>query len=188
MRMHWTKQGAATGKVFRLHPLKLVGLIFSLIGLLFAVIGGAFICASHDVLPQVFTAEVWLGDPPDELALPIIGVVFAAMGLFFLLIGGIMLLIPRRQQRLREELEQYGARVTGAVTDITVDRTYTVNGRHPLHIIVTATHPYTGETKALRSGPIWETSLSTGDVLDVLFDPQDEKKYIILMPEDPPAD
>lgn len=182
-KVHWSRKGAAQGKAFTVHPLKILGIIFSCIGLGFAVLGGIFMAVSADVLPQVFTSAAWGNDTPDELALPIVGVVFAALGLIFLLTGVVMLLLLRRQSNLREELERYGTRVQGMVSDIRIDRTYQVNGRSPLRIHVSAVHPVSGETVTVRSGPVWETALSTGDPADVLFDPMDEKKRIVVLPE-----
>lgn len=166
----------------RVQPLFLVGLIFALIGLVFAVMGGIFMAVSSDLLPQVFTAEVWLGETPDELALPIVGFVFAAIGGLFAIMGGVMLLITRRQRRLHEELLRFGTRVTGTVTDIRADHTVRVNGRSPLRLSVQAQHPYTGEMKELRGPLVWDTALSTGDAVEVLFDPQDEKRYAVELP------
>lgn len=185
MRVHWIRIGNASSRPIHMHPLKLIGVIFTCLGLIFTVLGVAFIACTLSFLPQVFTADVWLNDTPDELALPICGVVFGAIGLLFLVAGLIMLLIMWRQQKLRRELEQYGVRVTGMVTDITVDRAYEVNGRHPLRVLVQAGHPFTHEEQTLRSGPVWETTLSPGDPVDVLFDPQDEKKHVILLDQQP---
>lgn len=173
----------ASRRMHAVHPLKLLGVIFSSFGLLFAVLGVIFLTITPELLPQVFTADVWLNEAPDELALPLCGVVFGAIGLLFLIVGAIMLLVLRRQRRLREELEQYGTRVTGMVSDVIVDRTYRVNGRHPLRVVVTARQPGTDAERTLRSGPVWETHLSPGDVVDVLFDPMNEKHYVILLPE-----
>jgi len=181
MRRYRMVRMAGGSRPVRMHPLKLLGMIFGGIGLLFAALGCVFLAVSAELLPQVFTPEVWLGDTPDELALPVIGVVFGAMGLVFLLVGGVMLLILRRQKRLREELEQYGTRVTGAVADIRVDRIYQVNGHSPLRVFVSVRHPFTNEELTLRSGPVWNTALTTGDPVEVLFDPMDEKKHLVLL-------
>ncbi|MBQ2953049.1 MAG: hypothetical protein IJE07_05775 [Clostridia bacterium] len=165
------------------HPLGTVGIVFGGIGLIFTLLGATFAAANAELLPQVFTAAAWGNDTPDELALPIIGVIFAGMGLLFLLIGVAMLLILRRQRLLRQELERYGIRVTGTVTDIVPDRTCRVNGRSPLRVLVTVTHPTTGEAITVRSGPVWETTLSSGDTAEVLFDPMDEKKHVVVLSE-----
>lgn len=180
-KVHWMHHGPTEGKVFRTHPLKLLGIIFLCIGLLFVLLGGVFMIMSHELLPQVFTAAAWGNDTPDELALPIVGVVFCSIGAFFTVTGGTMLLLLRRQRLQREELERYGIRVTGTVTDIRIDRTYQVNHRSPLRVYVTAAHPSTGEMVTVRSGPVWETSLSTGDAVEVLFDPMNEKTRVVVL-------
>lgn len=180
-KVHCSNPDSSHGPAFRVHPLQLLGVIFLCIGLFFALLGGAFMLASHDVLPQVFTSAAWGNDTPDELALPIVGVVFCAIGLVFTLTGGTMLLIRRRQRLLREELERYGTRVTGTVTDIRIDRTYQVNGRSPLRIYVAAPHPATGETVTVRSDAVWETTLSPGDAAQVLFDPTDPRKKLVVL-------
>lgn len=173
----------AAGKRMRtVDPRKLLGLIFGGIGLLFLVLGVVFVLVSTDKLPMLADPEIWTGDTPDELALPMVGIVFAAMGLIFAVMGGIFLLLCRRQRLLREELLRYGTRTTGAVVDIVLDRHYEVNGRHPLRIMVQAQNPHTGELRTLRGPMMWETSLVTGDAVDVIFDPMDEKKYIVELP------
>lgn len=173
----------ASRRMHAVQPLKLLGWIFGGTGLLFLILGVIFVLIGWEYLPQVFTAQVWTGDPPDSLALPLVGLVFSGIGVLFTALGAGFLIALRRQRLLREELERYGVRVTGTVTDITIDRSYRVNGRSPLRVHVTAVHPTTGEAVTVRSGPVWETSLSTGDTADVLFDPMDERKRIVLLPE-----
>lgn len=181
-KVHFSRQGATTGRVFHIHPLQLIGCIFLGLGLLFLLLGVIFLLTNRGLLPQLLTENAWVDEMPDELALPMVGLVFSVVGGLFTLIGGIMLIVLRRQRLLREELERYGTRVCGTVTDIVIDQTYQVNGRRPLRILVTAQHPATGSTVTVRSGPIWETTLSTGDAADVLFDPMDERKYLVDLP------
>lgn len=170
-------------RMHAVQPLKLLGWIFSGMGLLFLLLGVVFVLIGWEYLPQVFTAAVWVGETPDELALPLVGLVFSSIGILFTAVGAGFLIFLRSSRRLREELERYGERVTGMVTDIVVDHTYRINGRHPLRIIVRVQHPHTGAEKQLRSDSVWETSLSCGDAVDVLFDPQDEKKHVVVLPE-----
>jgi len=161
----------------------IVGLVFALIGAIFTVIGVAFLLTNFELLPQLADSEVWMGETPDALALPVIGVVFTVMGAFFAVMGLVFLWVVRRQRLLREELERFGLRVQGQITDIRVDHSVRVNGRSPLRLMVTARHPTTGETKTLRGPSVWNTSLTTEDTVEVLFDPQDEKKYVVVLPE-----
>lgn len=170
----------ASRRMHAVQPLKLLGWIFGGIGLLFLILGVIFVLIGWEYLPQVFTAQVWTGDPPDSLALPLVGLVFSGIGVLFTALGAGFLIALRRQRLLREELERYGTRVSGTVTGIVTDRSYQVNGRHPLRLMVRAEHPFTHEEQTLRSGPVWETSLAPGDAIEVLFDPQDAKKHVIL--------
>lgn len=174
---------AAAGRKARtVNPLKLLGIIFGGIGLGFLILGLIFAFVGREQLPLLANSEVWVGETPDELALAMVGVVFAAIGAVFAVLGGAFLLVCRRRKLLREELLRYGTRTTGMVTDITVDRHYEVNGRCPLCIMVQAQNPHTGELKTLRAPLAWETNLVTGDAVDVIFDPMDEKKYIVELP------
>lgn len=166
----------------QVNPAWIVGVIFAIIGVVFLVLGVAFLAVHAELLPALFTSEVWLGETPDELTLPMIGLIFACIGTVFAMIGLILLLTGRRERLLREELERFGTRVTGALADIRIDRTVRVNGRSPLRLFVQAQHPYTGEMKTLRGPLVWDTTLSTGDAVEVLFDPQDEKRYAVVLP------
>lgn len=170
---------ATISKVSTVQPQKLLGLIFGSIGLLFLVLGVIFVLVSTDKLPMLAEADVWVGETPDELALPMVGIVFAGIGLIFTVLGVGFLMAFLRRKRLKEELLTYGTRVTGTVSDICIDHAYRVNGRHPLRIMVQAQDPFTGETRTLRGPLVWETSLSTGDPAEVLFDPMDSKKYFV---------
>ena len=174
---------AAGRRMRAVQPQKLLGWIFGGMGLLFLILGIVFLLLGWEQLPQVFTAEVWVGETPDSLAFPMLGLVFTGIGAVFTALGGGFLIAFRRHRRLREELEQYGTRVTGSVTDIRVERAYEVNGRHPLRIYVTARPPFTNEETTLRSALVWDTALSIGDPADVLFDPMNEKNHMVVLEE-----
>lgn len=164
-------------------PFMVIGWVFAGIGLLFLVMGVIFVLLGADSLPLLADPEVWLGDTPDELALPMVGIVFSCIGLLFTVMGSVFLFIERRRRLLAEELERFGIRVTGTVSEMYRDRSYNVNGRNPLRIMVQAQHPTTGEMRTLKGPMVWETPLSVGDKLDVLFDPQNEKKFVVKLPE-----
>lgn len=164
-----------------LHPARLVGLILAIMGSVFLVMGGIFVAVKAELLPELFISGG--GELPDALALPLIGLIFAAIGAMFAAVGVILIQVSRRQERLREELERFGMRVQGKVTDIRIDHTYRVNGRSPLRVVVQAQHPFSGEIRTMRSAPVWETTLATDDSVDVLLDPQDEKKCVVILPE-----
>lgn len=163
-------------------PVKLIAWIFGGIGLLFVVLGVIFLLVSRAHWPLLTQAASWTGDAPDELALPIIGVVFTGIGLPFVLAAAVMALVQRRNTRRAEELRQYGERLPGVVTEITVERSVRVNGRSPLRIVAEAVHPRTKETLRVRSACVWETPLSPGDAVTVLVDPMDERRRMVELP------
>ena len=164
------------------NPLFIVGLVFAIIGMVFLVPGGTFLVVSRDLLPELMNPDVWLAETPDELALPVIGVVFTAIGAIFAAIGFGLLIAHHRRMAMHEELLRFGLQVQGMVTDIRVDRTIEVNGRHPLRIMVQAVHPVTGETLNLKGPRVWEATLSTGDAVAVYFDPQNDKRFTVQLP------
>ncbi|MBQ8200975.1 MAG: hypothetical protein IJZ74_04330 [Clostridia bacterium] len=159
---------------------KVLMLVFGLMGALFLVMGLVFLSSVSILTPAGDAA--FQGAAPG-LAFGIVGGVFALIGAGFLLAALLIGLSARRKVRQQYELRTWGTRTTGVVTDIPVDHTLVVNGRSPLRIMVQVLHPITGEHMTLRSPQVWETSLSCGDAVDVCFDPMDEKKYLIDLPE-----
>ncbi len=155
----------------------LVALIFCIVGVLFASMAVVFMAVSSSFSDLVASGRAY----GDAEALPILGAVFGGVGLILILVAAVLIVSRRRHSRRLEELRTWGTRVTGTVTDIPVDTTLTVNGRHPLRVLVEVTHPVTGQIITVRSPQVWETSLSSGDPVDVLFDPMDEKQYVIDM-------
>ena len=149
-------------------------LIFGLMGAIYAVIGVTFLVvamkAAGDVT-RIFTL------PEEELAFAIVGTVFTVLGAGFLIAALGVMLAGKRQQRMREELMQYGTRVTGIVIEVWVNHSVRVNGRSPLLARVQCTFP-TGDI-TLKSKNLWNACPSTGDAVEVIYDPMDEKRYVI---------
>ena len=149
-------------------------LIFGLMGAIYAVIGVTFLVVAMKAaggITRIFTL------PEEELAFAINGVVFTVLGVAFLVVTVILALVGRRQQRMREELMQYGTRVTGIVIEVWVNHSVRVNGRSPLLARVQCTFP-TGDI-TLKSKNLWNACPSTGDAVEVIYDPMDEKRYVI---------
>lgn len=154
-------------------------LVFGLMGIVYTIVGA--ICLSLAVgkagdIRQIFTL------PEDDLALAIMGVVFGVLGVAFLIATVCIILAGRKQKRLREELLQYGTRVTGIITDVQINRTIQVNGHSPLVAKVQCRFA-TGEV-TLKSRNLWSACPATGDTVDVIYDPMDEKRYVIEIPDE----
>ena len=149
-------------------------LIFGLMGAIYAVIGITFLVVSAQEaggLNRIFTL------PEEELALAIVGTVFTALGVGFLAAALGVMLAGKRQQRMREELMQYGTRVTGEVVDVRINYSIRVNRKSPLVAQVKCLLP-TGEV-TLKSKNLWNACPNTGDAVEVIYDPMDEKRYVI---------
>ncbi len=149
-------------------------LIFGLMGAIYAVIGVTFLVVAMKAaggITRIFTL------PEEELALAINGVVFTVLGAGFLAAALGVMLAGKRQQRMREELMQYGTRVMGEVVDVRINYSIRVNRKSPLVAQVKCLLP-TGEV-TLKSKNLWNACPSTGDAVEVIYDPMDEKRYVI---------
>lgn len=166
-------------RLLKINPLGIVALVFGGLGLLFGLMGGIFVHVSRELLPRLADPMVWLGEAPEELELAMVGVVFAILGGVFVIAALVMLLISLRQRRMHEELLTWGERVKGQVSDIPVDMSIAINNRHPLRIMVQVRHPRTGEMLNLKGPRVWQTSLSPGDPIDVLFDPMKDGRFVV---------
>ena len=152
-------------------------LIFGLMGLLYSVIGLVFLGL----------AVKWAGDlcriftlPEEHLAFAINGTVFTALGVIFLIVTVILILVGKRRARMREELLTWGSRIKGEVVDVRVDYTVRVNRRSPVIAKVRCTLP-SGEI-TLRSPRLWDAHPAVGNVVEVIYDQMDEKRYVIEFP------
>lgn len=149
-------------------------LIFGLMGAIYAMLGVAFLVIATKAagsIVRIFTL------PEEELAFAIVGTVFTVLGAAFLLVTGILILVGRRQKRMQEELLQYGTRVKGEIVDVRINHSIRVNGRSPLVARVKCLMP-TGEI-TLKSRNLWNACPNTGDPVEVIYDPMDEKRYVI---------
>lgn len=155
----------------------IVKLVFGFMGMVYTIIGMVCLtlaanCAGD--IRRIFDL------PKEELALSIVGTVFGVLGAGFLIAALCVGLAGRKQKRVREELLQYGNRVTGVVTDVYVNHSIRVNGRSPLVARVTCLFP-AGEI-TLKSKNLWNDCPATGDMVEVIYDPVDEKRYVIEFP------
>lgn len=154
-------------------------LVFGILGAVYAVLGGVFLAiaaSSAGDIRRIFTL------PEDELAFAINGTLFTALGVIFLLVTLLLARADRRRARLREELLQYGTRVKGTIVDVRVDHTIRVNRRSPVIAKVQCMLP-SGEV-TLKSHRLWDACPAVGDRAEVIYDPMDERKYVIEFSEE----
>ena len=149
-------------------------LVFGLMGTVYVGLGLVFLVVATKAagsIARIFTL------PEEELAFAINGVVFTVLGVAFLVVTGILILVGRKQQRMQEELLQYGTRVTGVVVDVRINHSIRVNRKSPLVARVKCLMP-TGEI-TLKSRNLWNACPNTGDPVEVIYDPMNEKRYVI---------
>lgn len=155
-----------------------VKLVFGLLGAVYAMLGvvflGVAISAAGDIT-RIFTL------PENELTFAILGCVFTALGVVFLGIAIAFALADKRRARLKEELQAWGQRVTGTVTEVRTDPTVRVNHRYAK--IATIRCPFPRGEVTLKSHRLWGNAPAVGDAVEVLYDPMDESRYIILLPD-----
>ena len=156
----------------------IVKVVFGLLGAVFLTIGLALLSAAGLLTGGFAQIFAQMGK---ENALAIVGFVFSVLGAVFLLVTVVLTAVAKRRRRQMEELRQFGRCVQGIITDVQVNHAVRVNGYSPLIAMVECTTPR-GDKAMLRSDSLWHACPSTGDVVDVYFDPMDEKKYIIEFP------
>ena len=153
--------------------------------LLMAVMGLAMIVFG---LPMLIKAAGKVTSPGDILSLPkddrsaaFGGLFYTLSGVFFLVTFVRLTLAGRRHQRLYEELLASGSRVTGTVTEVHTD--YTVRLNRTYARIATIRCPFPRGEVMLKSHRLWGSVPAVGDAVEVLYDPMDESRYIILLPD-----
>lgn len=109
--------------------------------------------------------------------------VFGGMGAAMLLAAGVAQLVMSARERRREALLGYGRRVSATVTAVRENRAVSVGRQHPLVVEAQCAHPITGASITLRA-TVWQTPLKSGDRVDALFDPVNEKKYALDLPDE----
>jgi len=147
-------------------------LVFGILGGTYTVIGGVFLALA---------ATMSGAKTESGMAFGIIGPVFLALGIVFLFVTLLLVRADRKRTQLREELLTWGQRAKGEVVDVRIDHTVRVNRRSPVIAKVRCTLP-SGEV-TLKSPRLWDKAPAVGDTAEVLFDPMDEKRYVIEFPE-----
>ena len=116
--------------------------------------------------------------------LVLMGGIFGGMAILLLAVGFIIWHIMGRRERRREELFQYGLRTTAVVTELRQNRSVQVNHRHPWVAVAACVHPTTREKITVSSHMLWKPTVAEGDSVDVFFDPMDERRYAMDIPEE----
>ncbi|MGN0401279.1 MAG: DUF3592 domain-containing protein [Acetatifactor sp.] len=104
------------------------------------------------------------------------------MGLIFGSVGAIPLLLRAKKSSKRNRLRENGKVLHAKVVNIDINRSYSVNGRHPYFIICEYQDEYSGKTYRFKSENIWqEVVLNSMDeqYIDVFVNPGDFSQYTV---------
>ena len=116
--------------------------------------------------------------------LVLMGGIFGLVAIVTLGIGLTIWAVMGRGERRREEILQYGLRATAVIVELRQNRSVQVNSRHPWVAVAQCTHPSTREEVTLKSHMLWYPAVAEGDKVDVAFDPMDERRYAMDIPEE----
>ncbi|QQR69684.1 MAG: DUF3592 domain-containing protein [Alphaproteobacteria bacterium] len=112
-------------------------------------------------------------------------VILGAFGCVPLLIGLFMGMAHAARQQLRARLERFGNKLHCKVTDVSQNTSFHVNGRSPWRI--TALGQVSAQPMEFHSHNLWKgrpVQTEAAGHVDVLYDPADPKKYVMLVAED----
>lgn len=138
-------------------------LTFGLLGLVYTFIGGAMLCMGVKL---------------------VLVCVFLSLGAAFLLATAAVWYFFSRACRRREELLTWGTRAKATVTEVRSNLNVRVNRRNPDVVLARCVHPITRETVTLRSHHVINCTLQPGDMVEIAFDPMNERRYAFDLREE----
>ena len=106
-------------------------------------------------------------------------IIFGFIGLIFFSIGLGFTFIPALRKRRNDKLRQRGKPIPARVTEVTMNTSVTVNGRHPFVIHAQWFDPQTSSVRLFKSDNFWydpEPYLAHEEVT-VFVDKQNPKRY-----------
>ena len=105
-------------------------------------------------------------------------IMLAIMGLIFSLVGGIIPSKMMIDNLAKKKIKQSGIPVNCFVTEIKVDKSVRVNGKHTHYFIFC--RPFNDNTKTFKSKSfVFEHNISEGDILKVYIDSKQPEKYYV---------
>ena len=118
-----------------------------------------------------------------EYFLVLLGGIFGATSLLLLGTGVTIWLIMGRRERRRQEILQYGLKVSAVITELKQNYAVKVNNRSPWVATAVCVHPVTREEVTLHSHMLWRPSAGVGDTVTASFDPMDDRRYALDIQE-----
>ncbi len=82
-------------------------------------------------------------------------IIFWFIGSIFFSIGLGFIIVPRLKERKRNNLRRVGRPIPARITDVSINQSYRVNGRHPFVIYAQWFDPKTASVRLFRSDNFW---------------------------------
>lgn len=152
--------------------------IFGGMGVIYLVIAVVMGFMAHTM-----TAEQILAMDGAPAAFPILKWVLGGLGIGFLAAGAGTYIGMSRAEKRREEMFLYGHVVKGTVEKVKCNHAVRVNNRSPWYVYVRCQHPVMREEVTVRSHSVYDLTVQQGDTVRVAFDPLDERKHAVELPE-----
>ena len=152
--------------------------IFGGLGVIYLIVSAVMGVMTYTLSPSELAAID--GDPE---AFPILFGVFGILGAAFLCAGAGCFIGMTRAEKRREELFLYGSVVEGVVEELRCNYAVKVNRYHPWYVYVRCRHPLTREEVTVRSHSVFDPAVKAGDKVRVAFDPLDERRNAVELPE-----
>ncbi|MBI3186628.1 MAG: DUF3592 domain-containing protein [Gammaproteobacteria bacterium] len=109
-----------------------------------------------------------------------VATILAGMGLVFFMIGAGIMLSAVLKTRKEEYLKAEGVRITTEFQSVDLNKSITVNGRHPFRVLCQWQHPVTSEIHIFKSNNIWyDPSSYMTKHITVFIEKNNPKKYYV---------
>lgn len=119
-----------------------------------------------------------------RIYLPVIPAVFIGVGGIFLVIGVVFIMVNVVSAKRVKSLMTEGEALTGTITNVTLNTSMMVNGRHPYKAECEVIDPYSGERYLYSSKNIVDDiSELIGSEVTVYTDKNDRSKYYVDLDE-----
>ncbi len=155
---------------------RLVAVSFGCIAAGMAVLCGVCLAAAAVQAGSLQAAFALLEEESAPMIIALVGGILAAVyGIVALFFG----LTHRRYVRRAEELSRFGVRVKGRVVGMKEDILVRIGRQRPVFVSVACVLPDGTET-VLRSHRVWRRDVQDGMPVDVLLDPEERGKAVVL--------
>ncbi len=137
-----------------------------ILGAVFCTIGLVFMCVGTGVA-LMCKAMLFL-------------LIFGGIGLIFFIVGLPFLIGAVRKKQMKNRLLETGVQTEGIITDVVINRSVTVNNRHPFKAECEVIDHLTGERYLYSSENVMKKiDYLIGRSVTVYYDPDDRSKYFV---------